>query len=102
MSFWKIAWRNMQQRALASTLTGLSMALGVALMVLVLVIHEVVVGQLSNDAQGYQFIIGSGQGSKFEIVLSTVFHIGTPLYPMSYDIYKKFVEGGEYAPYIDL
>ena len=102
MSYWKIAWRNMQQRALASTLTGLSMALGVALMVLVLVIHEVVVGQLSNDAQGYQFIIGSGQGSKFEIVLSTVFHIGTPLYPMSYDVYKKFVEGGEYAPYIDL
>jgi putative ABC transport system permease protein len=102
MSYWKIAWRNMQQRALASTLTGLSMALGVALMVLVLVIHEVVVGQLSNDAQGYQFIIGSGQGSKFEIVLSTVFHVGNPLYPMRYDAYKKFVGDGEFAPYVDL
>jgi putative ABC transport system permease protein len=41
MSYWKIAWRNITQRALASSLTGLSMALGVALMVLVLVIHEV-------------------------------------------------------------
>jgi putative ABC transport system permease protein len=92
----------LQQRSLASTLTGLSMALGVALMVLVLVIHEVVVGQLSNDAQGYQFIVGSGQGSKFEIVLSTVFHIGTPLYPMSYDVYKKFIGDGEFAPYVDL
>ena len=33
MSLWKIAWRSMQQRALASWLTGLSMALGVALVV---------------------------------------------------------------------
>jgi putative ABC transport system permease protein len=101
MSYWKIAWRNMQERALASSLTGLSMALGVALMVLVLVIHEVVVAQLSNDAQGYNFIIGSGQGSKFEIVLSTVFHVGTPLYPMPYRIYKAFTEG-EFAPYTDV
>ena len=43
MSFWKIAWRNMEQRALASSLTGLSMALGVALMVLVIVIPDVTV-----------------------------------------------------------
>ena len=45
MSFWKIAWRNMQQRALASSLTGFSMALGVALMILVIVIHEGTVQQ---------------------------------------------------------
>lgn len=97
MSFWKIAWRNMQQRALASSLTGLSMALGVALMILVLVIHHVAVEQLSNDAQGYHLIIGGGQGSKFDVVLSTVFHFGTPLYPIPYDYYRKFVDG-EYAP----
>lgn len=101
MSFWKIAWRNMQQRALASSLTGLSMALGVALMILVLVIHAVVVDQLSNDAQGYHLIIGGGQGSKFEIVLSTVFHVGNPLYPIPYAYYKEFTEG-EFKPYVDV
>ena len=100
MSYWKIAWRNMQQRALASSLTGLSMALGVALMVLVLVIHEVVVAQLSNDAQGYNFIIG-GTGSPYEVVLTTVFHVGKPLYPIPYKFYKKFVDG-EFASYTDL
>lgn len=93
MSYWKIAWRNIRDRALASSLTGLSMALGVALMVLVLVIHEVVVTQLSNDAQGYNFIIASGQGSKIEVVLSTVFHIGTPLNTISYKYYKQFLDG---------
>ena len=38
MSLWKIAWRSMQQRGLASSLTALSMGLGVALVVAVLVI----------------------------------------------------------------
>jgi putative ABC transport system permease protein len=101
MSYWKIAWRNMQERALASSLTGLSMALGIALMVLVLVIHEVFVNQLSNDAQGYNFIIG-GNGSPYEVVLTTVFHVGKPLYPIPYRIYKKFIDDGEFAPYTDL
>jgi putative ABC transport system permease protein len=101
MSYWKIAWRNIEQRLLASSLTGLSMALGVALMVLVLVIHEVVVAQLSNDAQGYNFVIGSAKGSPYEIVLTTVFHLGRPLYPIPYSYYRKFADG-EFAPYADL
>ena len=101
MSFWKIAWRNMQQRALASSLTGLSMALGVALMVLVLVIHQVVVSQLSNDAQGYNFIIGPREASPLEIVLSSVFHIGRAPVPMRYRYYKQFIDG-EYAQYADV
>ncbi|WP_428308348.1 ABC transporter permease [Lacipirellula sp.] len=100
MSYFKIAWRNMQERALASSLTGLSMALGVALMVLVLVIHEVVVAQLSNDAQGYNFIV-AGKGSPYEIVLTTVFHVGKPLYPIPWKYYQKFVDG-EFAQYTDL
>ena len=77
------------------------MALGVALMVLVLVIHEVVVAQLSNDAQGYNFIVGSSKGSPYEIVLTTVFHLGKPLYPIPYSYYHKFVDG-EFAAYADL
>jgi putative ABC transport system permease protein len=101
MSYWKIAWRNMQQRALASSLTGLSMALGVALMVLVLVIHEVVVGQLSNDAQGYEFVIGPREASQLETVLSAVFHIGRAPTPMRYRYYKQFVDG-PYAGYAEV
>ncbi len=39
MPYWKIASRNMLDRRLASSLTALSMALGVAAMICVLVIH---------------------------------------------------------------
>lgn len=98
MSFWKIAWRNMQQRALASSLTGLSMALGVALMILVIVIHQVVVDQFSGDAEGYHLIVGGAKGGDVQLVMNTVFHIGEPLYPIPYSYYKEFVDG-KYAKF---
>lgn len=93
MSFWTIAWRNMQQRWFASSLTGLSMALGVAVMVCVIVIHSVAVKQFNQDAAGYHLIIGSGKGSKTDLVLSTVFHVGTPLFPIPYAYYRDFTDG---------
>ncbi len=101
MSFWKIAWRNIEQRALASSLTGLSMALGVALMILVIVIHGVTVDQFENDAQGYHLIVGGSKGGDLQLVMTTVFHLGRPLYPIPWSYYKKFVDG-EFAPYTEV
>jgi putative ABC transport system permease protein len=98
MSFWKIAWRNIEQRALASSLTGLSMALGVAAMICVIVIHSVTVRQFSPEtqAQGYHVIVG-GKGGELQLVLSTVFYLGQPLYPIPYSYYQKFIDDGEFA-----
>jgi putative ABC transport system permease protein len=96
MSFWKIAWRNITQRALASSLTGLSMALGVAVMIAVIVIHGVAVKQFSQDAQGYHLIVG-GKGGKLQLVLSTVYHLGDTLYPIPYTYYQRFLPGGDFA-----
>lgn len=91
----------MRQRALASSLTGLSMALGVAVMICVIVIHSVAVRQFSQDAQGYHLIVGSGKGSPMDLVLSTVFHIGKPLYPIPYDYYREFTDG-KFAEYVEV
>ncbi len=92
MSLWKIAWRSLRQRALASTLTGLSMALGVALVVTVLVIHGVVERQFSGDAQGYHLIVGA-KGGKLQLVLNTVYHLSQPIENIPYSFYKEFTEG---------
>lgn len=92
MSYWKIAWRNLQQRGLASTLTALSMALGVAATICVLVVHSVAVEQFSQDAQGYHLIVG-GKGGATQLVLSTVYHLDKPLYPIPYSYYREFVSG---------
>jgi putative ABC transport system permease protein len=96
MSFWKIAWRNIEQRGLASSLTALSMALGVAVMIAVIVIHSVAVRQFEQDAQGYDWIVG-GKGGSLQLVLSTVYHVGQPLYPIPYSYYQKFMPGGKFA-----
>lgn len=90
----------MQQRGLASSLTVLSMALGVAVMICVLVIHSVAVRQFSQDAQGYHLIVG-GKGGELQLVLSTVYHLGQPLYPIPYSYYEKFTKG-EFKPYTEL
>ena len=63
MSLWKIAWRSIQQRSLASALTALSMALGVSLVVAVLVIHSVVYQSFHRGGEGYDLVVGPPRGA---------------------------------------
>ncbi len=103
MSLWKIAWRSLQQRRLSSVLTCLSMALGVALVVTVLLVHGMVKDSFErNAALGYHLVVGGKNGSKLDLVLSTVYHLGIAEQPMPYHYYKKFIKSGEYAGYVEL
>ena len=97
MSLWKIAWRSMQQRALASWLTGLSMALGVALVVTVLVIYGVVNESFRKSAAGYDLIVGATKGGRLQIVLNTVYHLSTPVENIPYSYYKEFTRDSEHV-----
>ena len=72
------------------------MALGVAVMIVVIVVYAVTVRQFEQNAQGYNLIVG-GKGGSLQLVLSTVYHIGQPLYPIPYTYYQKFLPGGEFA-----
>lgn len=99
MSLWKIAVRSMQQRGLASVLTILSMALGVALIVAVLVVHGVVDTTFRNTAGGYEMIVG-GKGGSLELVMNTVYHYGRSIEPLPWTFYKEFQPGGIYAKYV--
>ena len=59
MSIFRIAWRSIQQRGVASGLTMFSMALGVMLVVLVLAIYGIVAESFrSNSTLGYHLIVG--------------------------------------------
>ncbi|HVX16048.1 MAG TPA: FtsX-like permease family protein [Pirellulales bacterium] len=96
MSLWKIAWRSVQQRALASCLTGVSMALGVALVVTVLVIHSVVDRFFRQSSQGYDMIVGATKGGRLQLVLNTVYHLSQPVENLPYSFYKEFLKDGEH------
>ena len=96
MSLWKIAWRSIQQRALASSLTAGSMALGVTLVISVLVIHGVIDASFRENAQGYDVIVG-GKGGSLQLVLNTVYYLGRPTQNLPWSFYKKFTENGKFA-----
>jgi putative ABC transport system permease protein len=100
MSLWKIAWRSIRQRTLASGLTAFSMGMGVALVVTVLVIHSIISQSFRRGAQGYDLIVGA-KGSQLQLVLNTVFHLSQPLENIPYTYYEKFVEG-PFAPAVEI
>jgi putative ABC transport system permease protein len=92
MNLWKIAWRSIRQRQLASILTGLSMALGVALVVVVLVVYGVLDTYFMQAAAGYDLIIGA-KGSKQQLVFNTVYHLDQPIENIPYAFYREFTDG---------
>jgi putative ABC transport system permease protein len=92
MSLWKIAWRSIQQRTLASLLTTISMALGVMLVVAVLVIYNVVDKAFHRGGEGYDLIVGPAKGSNLELVFSSVFYIGQPMTTLPYRVYRDLAE----------
>lgn len=86
MNLWKIAYRSIQHRTLASSLTALSISLGVALVVTVLVINGVISKTFQQGAQGYDLILGP-KGSELELVMSTVFYNRKPMSLIPYRYY---------------
>ncbi len=100
MNLWKIALRSVEHRRLASGLTALSIGLGVALVVGVMVIHAVVSQTFRRSGEGYDLIIGP-KGSRLELVLNTVYHIGKPVGTLPLSYYEEF-EKGRFAGDVEL
>jgi putative ABC transport system permease protein len=96
MSLWKVAWRSIQQRALISTLTVVSMGLGVALVVTVLVVYGVVYQSFHRGGEGYDLIIGA-KGGREQLVLNTVFYLSQPVGNIPYSFYEELIEDPKYS-----
>lgn len=92
MSLWKVAWRSIQQRSLVSLLTVLSMGLGVALVVGVLVVYSVVEHSFHRGGEGYDLIVGA-KGGREQLVLNTVFYLNQPIGNIPYLTYEEITEG---------
>lgn len=91
MSLLTIAFKNLRQRLLASSLTGLSVALGVALMVGVLVMNSAFSRMFSQDSVGYDLIVGK-KGSSWGLVLNTIFRIDQPPGQVPWRFYQQLRE----------
>ena len=96
MSKWKIAWRSIQQRGLASALTALSMALGVMLVVAVISIHGLVEQSFRNNSSlGYNMIVGATKGGRLQLVLNTVYYLSQPVENIPYSYFQEFLSAEE-------
>ncbi|GAB5439711.1 MAG: ABC transporter permease [Fuerstiella sp.] len=78
MNLFTIAWKSIRQRKLASSLTALSIALGVMLMVGVLVISSAIDQTFNQQSIAYQLIVGA-KGGPLQLVLSSVYRIQPPI-----------------------
>lgn len=87
MNLFTIAYKSIRQRSLASSLTMVSVALGVMLMVAVLVINGIIDRIFNQQEIGYELIVGP-KGSDLQLVLSTVYRISPPIENVPYKYYK--------------
>src|ERR1700749_930630 len=101
MTLPKIAWRSIQQRSLASSLTALSMALGVALVVAVLVIGQVVEKSFaSGNSLGYNIVVGA-KGGRLDLLLNTVYYLNRPIENIPWDYYQEFLHAKDRSDHKD-
>src|SRR5258708_2609865 len=93
MTLLTIAAKSIRQRWLASSLTALSIALGVALMVAVLVINGVVTRMFNQNATGFDMILGA-KGSPMQLVLNTIYFLDRPIENLPYKYYLEIKKKG--------
>ena len=74
MNLFTIVIKNMRQRALATWLTALSVALGVALTIAILLIRHGMQQRFEQSTLGYEMVVGA-KGSPLQLVLNTVFNL---------------------------
>jgi putative ABC transport system permease protein len=95
MNLLYIAWRNLCFRALAGSLTIVSMALGVALTVLVLSISGIIQETLQRHSNvGYNLVIGC-KGNSTQLVFNSVYYLSKPIENLKYSYYLEFLPGDE-------
>ncbi len=91
MNILQIAWRNFQQRSLASVLTTISLALGVALTVAVLSVYGIVSDAFERNASvGYNLVVGP-KGSPLQLTLNSVYYLSQPIENLPYTQYMEFM-----------
>jgi putative ABC transport system permease protein len=74
MNLFKIVIKNMRQRALATTLTTISVSLAVALTVAIVHIKRGMEDRFQQSTVGYEMVVGA-KGSPLQLVLNTVFNL---------------------------
>lgn len=77
MSLWHIAWSYLWNRKLTTSLTILSVALGVGLIYSVLTLREETRKRFEEEGQSFDVVVGA-KGSPLQLVLSALYFMDVP------------------------
>ncbi len=99
MNLFQLVLKQMRQRALSTWLTLLSVMLGVALAIAILVLQRESEAMFAQSDFGYDVVIGA-KGSPLQLVLNSVYHIDQSPGSIPYSLYTNwFGPEGELARY---
>ncbi|MDA0834404.1 MAG: ABC transporter permease [Planctomycetota bacterium] len=91
MNLFSISFHSLRQRWLSSSMTLLSVALGVMLMVTVLIVNGIMDRMFSQSASGYDLIIGP-KGSALQLVLNSIYRVSAPIENLPYLYYLELLK----------
>jgi putative ABC transport system permease protein len=90
MNLFQLVLKQMRQRALSTWLTMLSVLLGVALAVAILILQREGAGLFGQKDYGFDVLVGP-KGSPTQLVLNTVYHIDRSPGNIPYSIYENIL-----------
>ncbi|MDB5358350.1 MAG: hypothetical protein JWN24_4803 [Phycisphaerales bacterium] len=88
MNLFQLVFKQMRQRALGTWLTLLSVLLGVALAVAILLMRGAGAALFGQTEYGYDVLVGVGQGSPLQLTINTVYHIDKSPGNVPYWVYE--------------
>lgn len=88
MGTFQLILKQMRQRALGTWLTLLSVLLGVALAIAILLMRDAGQALFGQTEYGYDAIVGIGKGSPTSLVMNTVYHIDKSPGNIPYYVYE--------------
>ena len=91
MNIFSLVLKQMRQRALSTWLTLLSVTLGVALAITILVLYREAGGLFGQTDYGYDVLVGK-QGSGTQLVMNTVYHLDVSGGNIPYEMYTRMLD----------
>lgn len=95
MNVFQLVLKQMRQRALSSWLTMLSVLLGVALALAIVILRRESASLFGQKDFGYDVIVGA-KGSPLQLTLNTVYHIDQSPGNIPYSLYEQMLRDREF------
>src|SRR3954466_693255 len=95
MNLFQLVLKQMRQRSLSTWLTMLSVVLGVALAVAVMILQREGRSLFGQNEYGYQLLVGA-KGSPLQLTLNTVYQIDKSPGNIPYSLYEELLKNPQY------